>query len=75
MAMVNFVTVRTTPDGAAVSRYRNLLSVAQADVVQHTDAKWYLRGQDKGGAVFYFGATAGYASEAAAVTAILAILP
>lgn len=75
MAMVNFTTVRNTPDGSAVSRYRNLLGVAVADVVQHTDGKWYLRGQDAGGRAFYFGAAAGYASEAAGVTAILAILP
>jgi len=72
--MVNFVTVRNTPDGPVVSRYRNLLACPYADVVESGD-KWYLRGQDSEGSEFYFGAQAGYADSAAATTAMVAVLP
>ena len=74
MAMTNFVTVRTAPDGTTQSRYRNLLAIPYADVVQY-GSKWYLRGQDAEGNEFYFGNQAGYADQATATAAIITILP
>ena len=75
MAMVNYVTARTSADsGVAVSRYRNLLNASYADVVQ-VGASWYLHGITAKQEHFYFGALAGYPSEAAAVTAITTLLP
>lgn len=74
MAMVNFVTVRSAPDGSAKPRYRNLLACPYADVIV-SSGKWYLRGIDAEGNDFYFGDPAGYASEALANTALTGILP